>query len=288
MTELVFSLYGAFPRDRAAFVADTLYTLRELGLQYNRPPSRGRTVHQTDPQGPALPFEEPLSSAASPDRFPDAVDRVKGGFWPHVWMQAAVPWQEGRRGTSGTRPVPVVVSLRELPQRDSPARHEGSAFYEVSMAAPVSGLLDVEREEEGEQGLEWVLTQFFIPLFISRGALYGKVDFDPSGAREVKPYHLEHVTLPDLYLFNLLGAPFVRKYGERALRALPTNPPSLQRRWMARTPEGAVLFRCRVEADRWDGAGEMPVDFHAWGGRFALIEGLERAARDGRAHGGYS
>jgi hypothetical protein len=57
---------------------------------------------------------------------------------------------------------------------------------------------------------------------------------------------------------------------------------------MARTPEGAVLFRCRVEADRWNGPGEPPVDFHEWGGRFAMLERLEKSARDGRAHGGYS
>lgn len=288
MADLVFSLYGRFPENRAAFVADTFHTVRELGLRYNEPPLTGRTVHQEGPGGKAQPFEEPELGDAKGARFAAAVRRISAGHWPHVWMQAHVPWESSARGASGSEPVPVVAAVRELPARDSAALYQGSPFYEVSLTAPVSALIDVEREEEGEQGLEWLLSQVLLPLFISRGSLLGKVDFDPSGARDVKPFHLERLVLPDLYLFNLLGAPFVRKYGVEALRRLPTNPPSLQRRWMARTPEGAVVFRCRVEADRWNGAGEPPLDFHSWGGRFALLEGLEKAARDGQAHGGYS
>jgi len=288
LAELVFSLYGRFPPKRAAFVADTLHTLRELGLQYNEPPSVGRTMHEPAPGGPARTHEEPEPGDPTGARFSAAVSRVADGFWPHVWMQAQVPWEDRRRGAAGARPVPAVVSVRELPARDGPAGYEGSPFYEVSIAAPVSELVDVEREEEGEQGLEWVLTQVFLPLFISREAMLGKVDFEPSGAREVTPSHLERLLLPDLYLFNLLGAAFVRKYGVEALRQLPTNPPALQRRWMARTPEGALLFRCRVEADRWNGPGEPPIDFHAWPGRFALLERLGEAARRGQPHGGYS
>ncbi len=288
MSDIVFGLYGRFPENRSAFVADTLHTVRELGLRYNEPPTRGRTVHQPSPDGPAASVEEPEFGDDNGSRFSSSVDRVRAGHWPHVWMQASIPWEERSRGSSGERPVPAVVALRELPAREAPARYQGSPFYEFSLTAPVSALIDVEREDEGEQGLEWVLTQVFLPLFISREAMLGKVDFDPSGAREVKPYHLEHLVLPDLYLFNLLGAPFVRRYGERALRSLRTNPASLQKRWMARTPEGAVLFRCRVEADRWNGPGEPPVDFHAWSGRFALLDHLEKAAREGQAHGGYS
>jgi hypothetical protein len=203
-------------------------------------------------------------------------------------MEAQVPWEDRRRGASGTKAVPFVCAVPELPTRDPPAPDRGSPFYEISLTAPVTALIDVDREEEGEQGLEWVLTQLFVPLFISREALFGNVDFEPSSAREVTPLHLERLVLPDLYLFNMLGAPFVGKYGIEAIRKLPTNPPSLQSRWMARTPDGAVLFRCRVEADRWNGPGELPVDFHAWGGRFALLEALEESARSSRPHDGYS
>ncbi len=288
MADVVFSLYGRFPAKRPAFVADTLHTVRELGLQYNVPPSRGRTVHQPKPGSTATAYEEREAGDPAGARFLAAVTRVHEGHWPHVWMQAQVPWEDRQRGASGTKAVPVVFAVRELPARDPPGQERGSPFYEISLTAPVSALIDVEREEEGEQGLEWVLTQLFLPLFISREALFGNVDFEPSSAREVTPLHLERLVLPDLYLFNLLGAPFVRKYGMEALRKLPTNPPSLQSRWMARTPEGAVLFRCRVEAGRWNGPGELPVDFHAWGGRFALLEALEESARSSRPHDGYS
>jgi hypothetical protein len=278
VAELVFSLYGAFPKNRPAFVSDTLHSLRELGLVYNEKPFKGRYVFHAAPRSAAVEIEENAEGDRSGALFASAVDKVRGAHWPHLWMQVRVPHTMQRRDDGGATNVPVVVSLRELPVADTPAKYEGSSFYEVSMTLPMDPLLDVEREESSEEGLFWFTTQVFLPLFISREALYGKVDFDPTSARDVTPRHLEKLMLPDFFLINVLGAPYVRKYGLETIRALPVNPLALQKKWMMRTPEGALLFRARVETDRWNGNDEPPVDFYDWRGRFAILDGLERGA----------
>jgi hypothetical protein len=58
VADVVFSFYGRFPAKRPAFVADTLHTVHELGLQYNVAPSHGRTVHQPSPGATATVYEE--------------------------------------------------------------------------------------------------------------------------------------------------------------------------------------------------------------------------------------
>ncbi len=203
------------------------------------------------------------------------VARVRAAYWPHIWMELDIPREESGSGARSVAATPVTVSIRELPQVDKPAKYEGSAFYEVVLSTPVGPIIDVEREDDAEQGLYWFVTQVFLPFFISREALFGKADFDESGAREVRPSHLEKVLIPEFYFLNILGAPFVAKFGLEPFQNPKINPASLQKRWMMRTPEGALVFRAKVEADRWNGPSEPTMDFYDWEGRFRIIEKIE-------------
>ncbi|HKZ58696.1 MAG TPA: hypothetical protein VJ547_02455 [Candidatus Thermoplasmatota archaeon] len=234
----------------------------------------GKYLFQPRPRGETTVVESQAARGAA-EKFEEVVARVKAAYWPQIWMEVEIPREEAGSGARSVTAAPVTVSVRELPQVDLPSRYEGSAFYEATMSTPVGPLIDVEREEEAEQGLHWFATQVFLPFFISREALFGKADFDESGAREVTPRHLEELKIPDFYFLNILGAPFVRKFGLEPFQNPKINPPSLQRRWMMRTPEGALVFRAKVEADRWNGPSEPPTDFYDWEGRFRIIEKIE-------------
>ncbi len=234
----------------------------------------GKYLFQQGPRGGTTVVESEGAKGGA-EKFEAVVERVRAAYWPHIWMEVDIPREERGSGARSVTAAPVTVSIRELPLTDRPAHYEGSAFYEVVMAAPVGPLLDVDREEDAEQGLHWFATQVFLPFFISREALFGKVDFDESGAREVAPRHLESLLIPDFYFLNVLGAPFVRKFGLEPFQNPKINPPALQKRWMMRTPEGALVFRAKTEADRWNGPAEPPTDFYDWEGRFRIIEKIE-------------
>jgi hypothetical protein len=283
LVELQFSIYGKWPADRAAFVADTFHTARELGLQYNSRAQRGKYLYEEGPHRGAVVHEESAEGDSTGALFSKAVDTVRGKHWPHLWMSVTIPREETKTGEHSETPTRVLVSMRELPQVDTPAKFLGSPFYEIAMALSVEPLIDVEREEDAEQGLHWFVGQVFLPLFISREALYGRADFDPSAARELTPRHLERLTIPDFYFLNVLGPEFVRKFGVEPFQDARINPPELQRRWLMRTPEGALVFRAKTETGRWNGSGQPPVDFYDWEGRFRIIEALRpKKARGGR------
>ncbi len=269
----MFSLYGRFPPNRAAFVADCFHTLRELGLRYNTERTRGKFLLQAEPRGATTVVEAPEGLRAG--AFEEAVDKVKRAHWPHIFMALEVPREEAGGARRSVAEVPVTVSVRELPVSDSPAKYAGSPFFEVAIAIPFSALIDVEREEDAEQGMHWFVNQVFLPFLISREALFGKADFDPTGAREVAPRHLENLLIPDFYFLNALGVPFVKKYGVEPFLNPKINPVELQKRWLMRTPEGALIFRAKTEADHWNGADEPTVDFHEWEGRFRILEKIE-------------
>jgi len=66
-------------------------------------------------------------------------------------------------------------------------------------------------------------------------------------------------------------------YGVEPFLNRVINPLELQRKWMLRTPEGALLFRAKVEADRVERqAGATGLDFHEWEGRFQILAGPSR------------
>jgi hypothetical protein len=274
MVEVQFCLYGPLPRERAAFVADTLHTVRELGLVYNVPAQPGRYLFEEGPHGGAVVREEHELGDPHGARFAAAVEAVRNKHWPHLWMAVEIPRHETHTGERSGRVWPVTVSLRELPVADTPARYIASAYYELSMALSVEALIDVEREEDAEQGLHWFVSQVFLPLFISREALYGKADFEPTAALEVTPRHLERVLVPDFYFLNVLGPPYIRKYGIEPFQDPRINPVDLQRRWLMRTPEGALLFRAKTETARWNGLDEPPVDFYEWEGRLRILDAI--------------
>jgi hypothetical protein len=281
VVDVVFSLYGRFPRDRPAWVADSLLTLRELGLKWDTAAVPGKFLFQRRPREATT-----VVSAGSDPKFADfgeVVASIKAGYWPHVWMQLDVPREEARASRRSVAQNPVLVAIRELPQVDTPARYLGSPFYEVTMSTSVEPLIDVEREEDAEQGMHWFVSQIFLPFFISREALFAKADFDPSGAREVQVRHLERLLIPDFYFMNVLGSPYVTKYGMEPFQNPKINATELQKRWMMRTPEGAVLFRAKVEAGRWNGRDEPSMDFYDWDGRFRIIERIEAKQKPGRA-----
>jgi hypothetical protein len=273
LADIAFYLYGRFPAARAPFVADCFHTLHELGLKYHTDAVPGRFLYQAEPRG-ATAVVEAAREAAAQD-FGAVVERVARAHWPHIFMALDIPREEARGKRRSLAQVPVTAAVRELPVAETPARYQGSPFFEVSLTLKVSALIDVEREEDAEQGLHWFVSQVFVPFFISREALYGRADFDPSGAREVLPRHLEKLVIPDFYFLNALGVPFVKKYGPEPFLNPKINPVELQKRWLMRTPEGAMIFRAKVEADRWNGPGEPTVDFHDWEGRFRIIEKIE-------------
>lgn len=273
VADLAFFIYGRFPASRGAFVADCFHTLRELGLKYNTEGVPGRYLYQTEPRSATTVVE--AAGKTSEADFAGVVERIRGAYWPHIFMALDIPREEAKGTRRSVVEVPVTVAIRELPVTDTPAKYLGSPFFEVSLALKVSAVMDVEREEDAEQGLHWFMSQVFLPFFISREALYGRADFDPSGAREVLPKHLEKLLIPDFYFLNALGVPFVKKYGIEPFLNVKINPVELQKRWLMHTPEGAMIFRAKTEADRWNGPGEPTVDFHDWEGRFRIIEKIE-------------
>lgn len=271
--DLSFFVYGRFPATRASFVADCFHTLRELGLQYHTAAVPGRYLYQKEPRAATVVVGE--KAATGKADFAAVVETLRTAHWPHIFMALDIPREEAKGARRSSAQVPVTVAVRELPALDTPARYAGSPFFEVSLSTKVSGLIDVEREEDAEQGLHWFVSQIFLPFFISREALYGRADFEPSGARDVAPRHLEKLVLPDFYLLNALGVPFVKKYGVEPFLNTKINPVELQKQWLMRTPEGALIFRAKVEADRWNGPSEPAIDFHEWEGRFRIIEKIE-------------
>ena len=253
-------------------MADCFHTLRELGLKYHTEAFPGKYLYQTEPRSATTVVEEPVGREAD---FASVVERIRGAHWPHIFMALELPREEAGGKKRSASQIAVTVAVRELPTTDTPAKYAGSSFYEVSLATKVSGLIDVEREEDAEQGLHWFMSQVYLPFFISREALYGRADFDPSGARDVTVRDLEKLKVPDFYFLNALGVPFIKKYGPEPFLNPKINPVELQKRWLMHTPEGAMIFRAKVEADRWNGPGEPPIDFHDWEGRFRIIEKIE-------------
>jgi len=274
LVDLVFSVFARYPRDRRSFVEDTLHTVRELGLVYNSPAQRGKYLFQSQPGAETSIVEEKEGGDPRGAKFARAVETVRGTYWPNVWMAVEIPREDPRTGQRASTWVPVVVALRELARSGAADAYRGSEYCEITVSLSAATLMDVEREDDSEQGLHWFANQVFVPLLISREAVFGKADFDPSAAREVTLRHLEKLQVPDFFLLNYLGPEYVRTYGVEPFLNRVINPLELQRKWMLRTPEGALLFRAKVEADRWNGRQEPPVDFHEWEGRFQILRGL--------------
>lgn len=262
-------------------MADCYHTLRELGLKYDTPAVPGKFLYQAQPHGATTVVDGVDMAGGADAKFAVVVDQIQSSYWPHLWMELEVPREDAKPARRTVAHAPVVVAARELPQVDTPARFLGSPFYEITLSTPIGPLIDVEREEDAEQGLHWFVSQVFLPFFISREATFGKADFDPSGAREITPRHLERLVIPDFYFLNVLGVAFVRKYGIEPFQNPKINPVELQKRWLMRTPEGALLFRAKVEADRWNGSENPTIDFYDWDGRFRIIEKLEPKRKKG-------